>query len=140
METDMIGDRKTRLVRAVLALVLLVTVTPGSAYAADVPDALAAGWKSEKVCENLHEDEHIRVLRCIFPPNVGHEPHSHPASFLYVLNGGHGTVTDSNGVREFDVKTDQSRPAKPVVSHEMLNTGDSTLRYLIVEKKYQVEK
>lgn len=135
----MIGNHRTPLVRSVLALSLLATATPGITYAADVPDAQAAGWKGEKLCENLHEDDHIRVLRCTFPPMVGHEPHSHPASFLYVLTGGHGTVTDSNGVREFDVKTDQSRPAKPVVWHEMLNTGDSTLRYLIVEKKYQVE-
>jgi beta-alanine degradation protein BauB len=140
MGSDMIDIGKTRFVRLVLALVLLVAVAPGSAYVADIPDALAAGWKGEKLCENLHEDEHIRVLRCIFPLNVGHEPHSHPASFLYVLAGGHGTVTDSNGMREFDVKTDQSRPVKPVVWHEMLNTGESTLRYLIVEKKYQVEK
>jgi quercetin dioxygenase-like cupin family protein len=140
METAMHSDHKTRWVPSVLALAFLATATPTITYAADVPDALAAGWKGEKLCENLHEDEQIRVLRCIFPPNVGHEPHSHPASFLYVLTGGHGTVTDSNGMREFDVKTDESRPAKPVVWHEMLNTGDSTLRYLIVEKKYQVEK
>lgn len=136
----MFSDHKTRLVRLVLALSLLAAANARTAYAADVPDAMDAGWKGEKRCENLHEDEHIRVLRCTFPPNVGHEPHSHPASFLYVLTGGHGKVTDSNGVREFEVKTDQSRPAKPVEWHEMLNTGDSTLRYLIVEKKYQFDK
>ena len=119
-----------------LAVSLIFTFLSFAACAAE-RDALSAGWNGEKRCENLHEDDYIRVLRCTFPPSVGHERHSHPASFLYVLQGGHGQVTDSTGTRDFEVLTDQYRPSKPVEWHEAVNTGDTTMRYLIVEKKYQ---
>ena len=136
----MISDQKTRLVRLVLAISMLVIANTRSVYASDVPDALEAGWEGEKRCEKLHEDDLIRILRCTFPPNVGHERHSHPPSFTYVLSGGHVQITDANGTRQLESKTDQYRAAKPVEWHEGLNTGDTTLRYLIVEKKYQYEK
>src|ERR1041385_2515591 len=70
-------------------------------------DALSAGWNGEKRCESLHEDDYIRILRCTFPPTTGHERHAHPASFLYVLSGGNGEVTDASGKRDFAVATDQ---------------------------------
>ena len=133
-------DCMTRFRSLSMAAALATVASMAAARAADVMDALDAGWGGEKRCENLYEDDNIRVLRCTFPPNVGHERHSHPASFLYVLNGGRGTVTDSTGTREFQVKSDQSRPANAVEWHEMLNTGESTLRYLIVEKKYAPAK
>jgi quercetin dioxygenase-like cupin family protein len=126
---------KYRVVLSVIFALLSCTV-----YSAEVVDAINAGWKGEKRCENLYEDAQIRILRCTFPPNVGHERHSHPAFFNYILSGGHGQVTDSSGTREFESKTDQYRAGKAVEWHEMLNTGDSTLRYLIVEKKYEPEK
>ena len=110
------------------------------ARATEEMDALDAGWADEKRCENLHEDDYIRVLRCTFPPNVGHERHSHPASFVYVLSGGNVQVTDANGTRQLESKTDQYKTNNPVEWHEGLNTGDTTLRYLIVEKKYQYDK
>jgi len=103
-------------------------------------DALSAGWNGEKRCENLHEDDYIRVLRCTFPPTIGHERHAHPASFLYVLNGGNGQVTDANGTRNFEVTTDQYRLNKPVEWHEAVNTGDTTMRYLIIEQKYPAQQ
>jgi quercetin dioxygenase-like cupin family protein len=103
-------------------------------------DALSAGWNGEKRCENLHEDDQIRVLRCTFPPTIGHERHAHPASFLYVLNGGNGQVTDASGTRDFEVTTDQYRANKPVEWHEAVNTGETTMRYLIIEKKYPTQQ
>ena len=123
-----------------LAVSVIFALLSFTAHSAEETDALNAGWNGEKRCENLYEDDYIRVLRCTFPPNVGHERHSHPASFLYELNGGHGIVTDASGTREFEVKTDQYRAGKPVEWHEAVNTGDTTMRYLIVEKRYQTEK
>jgi len=119
---------------------LLVLAYASFARAADVKDALEAGWGGERRCEKLDEDEYIRVLRCTFPPNVGHERHSHPASFLYVLNGGQVRMTDATGTREAEAKSDQYRTTEPIEWHEGLNVGDTTLRVLIVEKKYQTDK
>jgi hypothetical protein len=123
-----------------LAVSAILAVLSSNAYSAEVSDALGAGWNGERRCENLYEDAQIRILRCTFPPNIGHERHSHPAFFNYILNGGHGQVTDASGTREFESKTDQYREGKAVEWHEMLNTGETTLRYLIVEKKYEAEK
>jgi beta-alanine degradation protein BauB len=122
--------------RAQWSFALLPLLLSSAALAADVPDALAAGWQGEKRCENLYEDAQIRILRCTFPPTVGHEKHSHPEHFAYVLSGGHGQATDARGTREFDIKTDDFRANKAVEWHEAVNTGDTTLRLLIVEKKY----
>ena len=107
----------------------------GAARSAGLPDALAAGWKGQKTCENLHEDDRIRVLRCTFPPNVGHERHFHPAYFAYVLSGGRSQVTDAKGTREFDDKAGDSWAVDPVEWHEFLNIGDSTISYLVAEEK-----
>ena len=57
-----------------------------------LPDPLAAGWRGEKVCELLQENEKLRALRCAFPPGVGHERHFHPPHFGYVLAGGKMTA------------------------------------------------
>jgi quercetin dioxygenase-like cupin family protein len=136
----MSNGQQLRLACCYATFAFLTLLLPARSHAADVPDALTAGWKGEKRCEKLYQDEQIRVLRCTFPPNVGHEAHSHPASFSYFLSGGHGRVTDSHGTREFETKTDDFRVGKPVEWHEMVNVGDSMQRYLIVEKKYETEK
>ena len=42
-----------------------------------LPDPLEAGWKGQKVCEVLVDNESVRTLKCTFPPGVGHEKHFH---------------------------------------------------------------
>jgi beta-alanine degradation protein BauB len=133
-------DQKARFPYPFVTLVCVIALHPTWSHSADVPDALTAGWKGDKRCENLYEDAQLRILRCIFPPNVGHEAHSHPAHFSYVLSGGRGRATDSRGTREFESQADDFRVNKPVEWHEMVNTGDTTHRYLIVEKKYETDR
>ena len=53
-----------------------------------LPDPLEAGWEGEKVCEVLQDNEAVRVLRCTFPPGVGHEKHFHAPHVGYALKGG----------------------------------------------------
>lgn len=107
-----------------------------TSWAADKPalrDPLEAGWQGEPVCERLHEDQHQRVLRCTFPPGVGHERHFHDAHFGYTIAGGRMRITDDRGVREVDVPTGSSFSSKGIAWHEVLNIGDSTAIFLIVE-------
>ncbi|MEM8930607.1 MAG: cupin domain-containing protein [Acidobacteriota bacterium] len=101
----------------------------------ELPDPLEAGWQGESVCEMLHDDEHQRVLRCTFPPGVGHERHYHARHFGYVLAGGQMRITDADGTREVDLSTGRSWASDGVEWHEVVNIGDSTSIYLIVEPK-----
>ena len=98
-----------------------------------LPDLLAAGWKGEPVCEVLLENDSIRTLKCTFPPGVGHERHYHKPHFGYALAGSTMRVTDANGIREVEVKTGSCFYSKGVEWHEVLNIGDSTAVFLIVE-------
>ena len=106
-----------------------------SATPAELPDPLEAGWQGEPVCEKLHEDADQRVLRCTFPPAVGHERHFHNRHFGYAIAGGRVRITDASGTREVDLATGSSFASAGVAWHEVLNIGDSTIVYLIVEPK-----
>ncbi|MCH7897948.1 MAG: cupin domain-containing protein [Proteobacteria bacterium] len=99
----------------------------------NLPDPLAAGWNGEQICELLHEDAHQRILRCIFPPGVGHEKHFHKAHFGYVLAGGKMRIVDDSGEREVDLQADYSWTSDGISWHEVLNVGETTAVYLIVE-------
>jgi len=100
-----------------------------------LPDPLEAGWRGASVCENLHEDSEQRILRCTFPPGVGHERHFHPRHFGYAISGGRMRITDANGTREVALATGSSFTSPGVAWHEVVNVGESSVVYLIVEPK-----
>ena len=113
------------------AIILLVQAC--AAQPPDPPDPLAAGWEGNPVCENLHENSEQRVLRCTFPPGVGHERHYHDPHFGYAIAGGRMRLTGSGGTRELDLETGSSYASDGVDWHEVLNVGETTVVYLIVE-------
>jgi quercetin dioxygenase-like cupin family protein len=114
-----------------------VAATLSVAQAADVSDALSVEWQGQRPCEKLFEDAQIRVARCTFPPGAMHVCHSHPAYLSYVVSDGRGQVQDEKGVRKIDVKTGAFLDAQPVPWHEFTNIGDTTIQFVVVEKKYQ---
>ena len=116
-------------------LVASLTVLVACTVQTMLPDPLRAGWKGEAVCEKLDEDSDQRILRCTFPPGVGHERHFHDQHFGYTIAGGRMKITDSSGTREVDLATGISFVSDGVVWHEVLNIGDSTTVFLIVEPK-----
>jgi quercetin dioxygenase-like cupin family protein len=116
--------------------VLAMVLAPLS-IAQDVPDAFSVEWQGKKPCEKLYEDDQIRIGRCTFPPGAVHLRHSHPGSFRYVLSGGKNQVRDARGTRVSEAKAGAYGPSPPVAWHEVTNIGDTTLVYLVVEKKYQ---
>ena len=112
----------------------LASITIVAALAsASLPDPLAAGWKGTPVCERLHEDSSQRVLRCTFAPGVGHERHYHAPNFGYAVAGGRMRITDASGTREVDLPTGSSFASSGTEWHEVLNVGDTTVVYLIIE-------
>ena len=117
------------------ALVVSLTVLVACTVRSTLPDPLIAGWNGAPVCEKLHEDSDQRILKCTFPPGAGHERHFHDKHFGYAIAGGRMRITDSSGTREVDLATGISFASDGVVWHEVLNIGDSTTVFLIVEPK-----
>lgn len=100
-----------------------------------LPDPLAAGWEGQPVCEVLEDGPKLRVLRCTFPPGVGHERHYHDPHFGYTLAGSTFQMTDTTGTREVRVPTGYSFSNEGITWHEVLNIGDSVAVFLIIERK-----
>ena len=115
---------------------LLAALISGATPAA-VPDALAVEWKGKHPCETLYEDSQIRVARCTFPPGTVHVRHAHPGYLSYALKGGKGEILSEAGRRDVTLAPDSLTESKPLPWHEFKNVGDTTISYLIIEKKYE---
>ena len=100
-----------------------------------LPDPLEAGWNDKPVCEEVLNNDEMRVLKCTFPPGVGHERHYHPTHFGYTIAGGTFRITDTTGTREVYIPTGTDFYNEHVEWHEVLNIGDSTAIFLIIEPK-----
>lgn len=100
-----------------------------------LPDPLQAGWEGQAVCEVLEDNELVRALKCTFPPGVGHEKHYHEGHFGYALVGSRFQITDANGTREVNVPSGTSFSNEGITTHEVLNVGDTTAVFLIIEPK-----
>ncbi len=111
-----------------------VIVSVLAAAAAALPDPLEAGWQGRPVCEKLHESDGQRILRCTFPPAVGHVRHYHAPHFGYVIAGGQMQITDAGGTRTVLLEAGATWTSDGVAWHEVLNVGDTTSIYLIVEQ------
>ena len=107
------------------------------AKADDVPDALSVEWQGKKPCEKLFDDAQVRVARCTFPPGAVHLCHSHPGYLSYVVSGGQGQVQDEKGIRKITVTAGALLDVPPTPWHEFANVGDTTIQFVVVEKKYQ---
>ena len=120
---------------AFLGMMLLTALF--AARAETIPDALSVEWQGHKLCEKLFEDGYIRMARCTFPPGTIHLCHSHPSYISYVLSGGEARVTDEKGTWEGEVRAGTFVDSAPVRWHEIVNTGNTTLEFLLIEKKYE---
>lgn len=101
----------------------------------NLPDPLEAGWNNNAVCEVVEDSPKLRVLKCTFPPGVGHERHYHDAHIGYTISGSTFRIKDTTGVREVKVPTGSSFSNEKIEWHEVLNIGDSTAVFLIIEPK-----
>ena len=100
-----------------------------------LPDPLAAGWNGKPVCEALHDDARMRILRCTFPPGVGHERHYHEPHFGYVIRGGRMRLLEDGETRVVDIPDGTMWRRDERFEHEALNVGDNESQYLIIEHK-----
>jgi len=132
-----IQRRETMIRRSICCAAIGLLIPTSAAMSENVPDALSVEWQGQRPCEKLYEDAQIRVLRCTFPPGAVHVRHSHPGNLVYVISGGKSKVQDDEGTRERQPKTGGFSDGPPAPWHEVTNIGDTTLSYLVVEKKYE---
>jgi quercetin dioxygenase-like cupin family protein len=125
----------TKLLTSIVVASMLMV--PFATTAQDVPDAMSVEWQGKKPCENLHEDDQIRIMRCTFPPGAKHLRHQHPTEFFYTLSGGKLENQSAAGTRQREAVTDDYAVTPPIPWHEVTNIGDTTLRYVVVEMKYK---
>jgi len=125
-----------RWVLLLISCVLADVAHSGAAIGSEtLPDPLAAGWRGQPVCVKLHETTEVRVLRCTFPPGVGHERHFHPRHFGYALAGGTMEILDQNGTRRVDIAAGSYFSSEGIDWHEGLNVGDTVVQYLMIEPR-----
>lgn len=124
-------------VTKIVILAASITISFTIAQAAEVPDALTVEWQGKHPCEKLFEDAQMRVARCTFPPGAVHVCHSHPSYLTYVLSGGQGQVQDDKGTRKINVVAGALANVPPIPWHEFANVGDTTIQYVVIEKKYE---
>ena len=124
-------------VRDIAATALtLGTCAPAMAEPAPpLPTAFDAKWHGKTVCEPLFENAALRAARCTFPPGSGHERHSHPPHWGYIVEGGTMQTTEAKGVRVRELKSGTSWWSDGIAWHEAVNVGTTTSVYIIVEPK-----
>jgi quercetin dioxygenase-like cupin family protein len=126
---------KARFIRLCFVFVLLSFGILSCQESSHLPDPLEAGWKGQSVCEILEENDRMRTLKCTFAPGVGHERHYHPAHYGYTLKGSRFRITDTTGTREVDVPTGYGFYNERIDWHEVLNIGEDTAVFLIIEPR-----
>ena len=118
-----------------ILVLLLCVFRLDSLFAESLKGPLEAGWKGKDVCEMLSEDEQQQILRCTFPPGVGHEKHKHNSNFGYAISGGRMQIEDNKGTRIVNLETNSYFNSSGTDWHKVLNVGDTTVVYLIIESK-----
>ncbi len=126
-------DPTPLLLKLTAFLILAACATSPQQHDASPPDPLAAGWNGAQVCEALHDDVRMRILRCTFPPGVGHERHYHDPHFGYVIRGGKMQLVEDGETRVVDIQDGVMWQRDERFEHEALNVGDNESRYLIIE-------
>ena len=124
---------------AALLLAMLAACAARSAAPATadqpLPSAFEAGWKGQKVCEPLFENERLRAARCTFPPGIGHERHYHPPHWGYIVQGATMRITTATGTTDRVLKAGTNWWSDGIAWHEAINVGATTGVYVIIEPK-----
>jgi len=124
-----------RSIQFILAFIISSFTLGSCIQRSSLPDPLQAGWNGASVCQVKEDNEELRVLKCTFPPGVGHERHYHSAHFGYTLAGSTFRIKDTTGIREVQVPTGSNFQNERIEWHEVLNIGKDTAVFLIIEPK-----
>lgn len=88
-------------------------------------------------CRGPDRTLHVSARGCPSPPGAAHLRHSHPGYLSYVLSHGKGQIQGDNGTWQVEVRADTFTNSQPIAWHELTNVGETTLRYFVVERRYE---
>ena len=114
-------------------ILLVISVFACKDATPNLPDPLEAGWNNEAVCEVVEDNASLRVLKCTFPPGVGHEKHYHKPHTGYTLVGGTFKIEDAKGTRTVTIPDGYSFSKDSITQHQVQNVGETTAVFLIME-------
>lgn len=81
------------------------------------------------------DNARVRVLEAVLPPGAQEKPHSHPASVIYVIEGGKVRNHLADGkAAESELVAGQTTYREPT-THWAENIGTTTIRLILVELK-----
>jgi len=124
-------DTMRLLVRLSFTAALLAALCAVPAAAQD-----AAVVNSSTVTVKL-DNAHVRVLDSVLKPGQKEQMHSHPASLIYVIDGGKVRNHTSDGkVTESELKPGATIYRDPL-THWAENIGTTTVHLILVELKDQ---
>lgn len=84
----------------------------------------------------LNDTTYATAIEVTYMPGKTTNVHTHPAFFVYVLEGGTLKVTAQNGkVDMMELKTGDSMFGMPEGPHSTLNPGSKPVKLLLVEMK-----
>jgi len=128
----LVQRQEETLMRKLFAVIVgLMIVSAGSLRAQDV---IAANPKTTKV---TLDNEHVRVFEATLEPGVKENPHSHPASIIYVVAGGTVRSHSPDGTTKESTYTAGQTVYREPLTHWSENIGTTTIRLVVVELKPQ---
>jgi quercetin dioxygenase-like cupin family protein len=98
----------------------------------------AQDWKkvNPNINKILTDTAYVRAMEVTLEPGQKSDMHTHPAHFFYALTEGKLTVHYADGkTEEYDLKPGDSGFSSPERPHITENTGDKTVKFLLVELK-----
>jgi beta-alanine degradation protein BauB len=100
--------------------------------AASAQDAAVANADTIRV---TLDNERVRVLEAVIPPGTKEKLHSHPQSIVHVVEGGKMRNHFPDGSTSDGVLVAGTSVWREALTHWAENTGDTTVRVVIVEFK-----
>jgi len=86
----------------------------------------------------LKTSPELTIAQRVLSPGVKEKKHyhNHAWQFFYILEG-EGTIFVDNEL--IQIKADESIEVSPLSVHQMINSGDSLIRYLVISKPNSFE-
>ena len=126
----MIANR-SRVVRFGVAAIAMTALTGSLLLAGQDPAVVNTKTITVKL-----ENERVRVLEANIDPGDKEQPHSHPASIIYVIDGGTMRNHAADGaVSDTTYKTGDTIYREAITRHWAENIGSTTVRLVLVELK-----
>jgi quercetin dioxygenase-like cupin family protein len=124
-------EPELKMIRSISVIAILMCIAAGSLHAQD-----AAAVNPKTIVVKL-DNERVRLFEATLTPGWKENPHSHPSSIIYVLEGGRVRNHLPDGTTSEATYTAGQTVYRDPTTHWAENIGDTTIRLIVVELKPQ---